>query len=275
MNSDLLKFETPKPELYLIKEDGHKALIEVIRKRQTRGEIVNVLITGKQGTGKSKFCEQYAAQTKSPYAVLEIGLLGDPRQIFGYTILKDGKTEFVKGLFTEAITTPNCVIHLQEINRPESDRALNAIFSVLDATQRKVWIDELGQYVKVASGVVFFATLNEGYEFVGTIPLDAALKSRFSIKLALDVLDPNSEISLLQSRCGLSPESANEIIAVAGKIREANLKDKEIYVSTRDILNIGELVRDGLDNFLAFKTVLGHDADTQEFIRLAMQMMRK
>ena len=188
--------EVPASIHYFIHTE-HKELLDYVDAQRLTGQNTNILIKGPQGCGKSSLPQQYAAIKGLPLATLEIGLMSDASQIFGNVVLEGGETKYVPGLFTKALQTPNCVIHLQELNRPESDKTLNAIFSVLDDQQRKLWIDDAEMYVKVAPGVTFFATLNEGYEFVGTMPLDEALEDRFSIKMRLDYMPEDMEIKLL------------------------------------------------------------------------------
>lgn len=125
----------------------------------------NVLVTGRQGCGKSSLVTQYAAVFNKPLATFQVGILSEPGQLFGEYVLRDGETRYNQFLFPQALQTPNCVIHLEEINRPEYPKALNMLFSIL-SDGRKVWMDELG-LLKVAEGVVCFATLNEGEEFIG------------------------------------------------------------------------------------------------------------
>lgn len=256
----------PQRHPYLIQAE-HVKLLGIADRRTEQGTSTNVLIRGAQGTGKSDLVSQFAASRQRPLAVLEVGRLAESREIFGYMELRDGRTNYVKGLFTDAITTPNCVVHLQEINRPESDKALNAIFSVLDDIQRSIWIDELGESIKVASGVTFFASLNEGYEFIGTLPLDAALEDRFHIKMKLGPLPEEIETNLLCVRLQISQEAATEIVGMVNKLRTN--AQHPLHVSTRDIIFIAEFVQLGLTAMEAVKAVIGYDQDKLEGILLA------
>ena len=108
----------PKERPYLISQE-HKELLNIVQRMSVRGKNSNVLVTGLSGCGKSEMPTQFAAVHKRPLAVLEVGRLSESSQIFGYMDLQDGNTSYVKGLFTDAITTPNCVVHLQELNRTE------------------------------------------------------------------------------------------------------------------------------------------------------------
>ena len=104
---------------------------------------VNMLVAGRQGCGKSSLVKQYAAVYQQPLATFQVGILSEPGQLFGEYSLEDGETKYRQFLFPQAIQTPNCVIHLEEINRPENPKALNMLFSIL-SDDRQVWMDELG-----------------------------------------------------------------------------------------------------------------------------------
>lgn len=244
----------PPSKVHFFLTDAHKQVLAYIRERQSLGKSTNILVTGPQGSGKSTLPAQYAAVNGRPYCVLEIGLLNESSQIFGRTILAEGKTSYQPGLLVKAIQTPGTVIHLQELNRPENDRTLNAIFSILDDQQRGIWVDEADQFFAVAPGVVFFASLNQGYDFVGTMPLDIALLDRFSVRLQMSYLPPPIEANLLLLRCGLNGQLATQIVGMANQLR--NNSQKPLQVSTRALIAIAEMVKYGLPTRSAFQTAL-------------------
>ncbi len=256
----------PTPEEnFFLPEDIINTLnrIDLLSKRHP----VNVLVAGKQGCGKSTMVKQFAARNKRPLATFQIGILSEPGQLFGEHRLKDGETYYQSFLFPQAIQTPNCVIHLEEINRPEHPKALNMLFSVL-AEDRKVWLDELGT-IKVADGVVFFATLNEGEEFVGTEALDAALRDRFYITV-LDYLPMDVETKVLHLKAGISEADALTIVNIANNLR-GNSKEP-IIVSTRHTLMIAELVAVGATIREAFINSLQVSRDVLESILLSLHL---
>ena len=228
---------------------------------------VNVLVAGKQGCGKSTLVRQFAARNKRPLAVFQIGILSEPGQLFGEHRLKEGETYYQQFLFPQAIQTPGCVIHLEEINRPEHPKALNMLFSVL-AEDRKVWTDELG-LLKVADEVVFFATLNEGEEFVGTEMLDAALRDRFYVS-TLDYLPSDIETKVLCLKGGLDEAEALTIVNVANKLRH-NTREP-VIVSTRHTLMIAEMVAVGASVNDAFINSLQISRDLLESVLLSLHV---
>ena len=262
-------FPVPPVQQYLINSTNSK-LLSIVDGISARGDVVNVMVSGPQGVGKSELAEQYAATRGRPYAVVEVGRLSDPSQIFGYMDLREGETTYVPGIFTKAITYPGTVIHLQEINRPENDKALNALFSVLDDKQRRIWVDEMSRYVEVAPGVVFFATLNEGFEFIGTLPLDKALRNRFPIKIVLKKLPHAEEMKLLTMKQGLNSSDANLLMNMVEGLR--NNSQHPTNVSTRDMMFMALLIKEGADVDLAIATVIGGDSDAIENMNLSKHM---
>ncbi|ACM20789.1 aromatic hydrocarbon degradation ATPase [Geotalea daltonii FRC-32] len=206
----------------------------------SRKKPVNVLISGRQGCGKSSLVRQYAAIYQRPLSTFQVGILSEPSQLFGEYALEAGETKYKQFLFPEAIQTPNSVIHLEEINRPEHPKALNMLFSLL-SDSRDVWLEELG-HLKVADGVVFFATLNEGEDFVGTELLDAALRDRFYF-LLMDYLPNEVEKEVLIKKTGITAPQADDIMAALNFMR--GNPEMRVDVSTRTALMIGDMMAVG------------------------------
>jgi nitric oxide reductase NorQ protein len=228
---------------------------------------VNILVAGRQGCGKSSLVKQYAAVYQQPLATFQVGILSEPGQLFGEYSLEGGETKYRQFLFPQAIQTPNCVIHLEEINRPENPKALNMLFSIL-SDDRQVWMDELG-LLKVADGVTFFATLNEGEEFVGTELLDPALRDRFYVTL-MDYLPNEVEKEVLMKKTLVPDEQADDIIHAINTLRSHS--ELSIEVSTRTTLMIGEMVTAGATLREAVTTSLQTSKETLESILLSLHI---
>ena len=265
------KLSIPNKKPFLI-EESTGFLLDYLDSETLDGNISNVLIRGLSGCGKSELVNQYAATRQRPLAVLEVGRLSEASQIFGSQTLENGNIIYRPGLFLEAIQTQDAIIHLQELNRSETDKALNAIFSVLDDTFRGVWLDELQRVVKVAPGVVFFATVNEGYQFIGTMPIDDALKNRFSINIELGYLPAENETFIISSRTGILPDVAKSLVETANTLRYA--QTDPFHISTRQILAMAKLIKRGAPLLLAFKTVLPK-ADLEEIEKVLLVLQLK
>jgi nitric oxide reductase NorQ protein len=269
MNRETAKLAVPEPDPHFFLSEDVIESMNRIRLLSDRHP-VNVLIAGKQGCGKSTMVRQFAARNNRPLATFQIGMLSEPGQLFGEHALKDGKTYYRKFLFPDAIRTKGCIIHLEEINRPEHPKALNMLFSVL-SEDRSIYTDELG-HIRVADNVVFFATLNEGDEFVGTEMLDAALRDRFYVTL-LDYLPREVETRVLCLKTGIDEADALTIVNVANQLRE-NTREP-IVVSTRHTLMIAELISVGAGIEKAFSISLQISLDMLESILLSLHVETK
>jgi nitric oxide reductase NorQ protein len=256
----------PDEDPYFYASNDVLNILDKIKKISQRHP-VNVLIAGKQGCGKSSLVKQYAAVNRQPLATFQVGILSEPGQLFGEYALEGGETKYRQFLFPQALQTPNCVIHLEEINRPEHPKALNMLFSIL-SDDRQVWMDELG-LLKVADGVVFFATLNEGDEFVGTELLDAALRDRFYLIL-MDYLPNDVEREVLISKTGVTAEQARHIIDIANTLR--GKPDLSAQISTRTTLMIGEMVFAGAALGEAITASLQTNKETLESVLISLHM---
>jgi len=248
------KLSVPKRVQFMVSEET-KFLLKYVDTVSNSGRNINILIRGLSGCGKSELVAQYAASRDRPLAVLEIGRLSESSQIFGSKSIENGSIVYQPGLFTEAIQTENAVIHLQEINRSETDKALNAIFSVLDETFRGIWLDEVQRVIKVAPGVTFFATMNEGYQFIGTMPIDEALANRFAVNIELGYLPKDFEVTLVMTRVKLPPTQAVDLIELVNRLRTNS--QEPIHISTRNVLAMADLLLNGASMFLALKATIG------------------
>ena len=263
---NISSLRVPREDPYYYANQETMGILEKIHKI-SKNHPVNVLVAGRQGCGKSSLVRQFAAVYQQPLATFQVGILSEPGQLFGEYALENGETKYKQFLFPQAIQTPNCVIHLEEINRPEHPKALNMLFSIL-SDDRRVWMDELGM-LQVADGVVFFATLNEGEEFIGTELLDAALRDRFYIIL-MDYLPNDVEREVLIKKTDVTKEDADMIIDAINVLRSNS--ELSIEVSTRTTLMIGEMVAAGASLREAIVTSLQTNKETLESILLSLHM---
>jgi len=204
------------------------------------------------------------------YVPIPIGSLQETGQLMGRWELIGGETKFIKGKFPIAVETPNTIIHLEELNRPESPKALNDLFPLLDDS-RAIVHEQLGE-LRVTNSVVFVATLNEGYEYSGIDPLDAALQDRFHI-ITLDYLPVQIESNLSLLRTGLTGEKVNELLYFANKLR-ADGQDP-VHISTRRMLMMAELMVNGLDIQNAIIANVALDRDKLENVLLQFDFAGK
>lgn len=220
--------------------EAHLGQLERIYRRTEKGEQINVFISGPKGCGKTTLAREYASRYRRPFYEVHSGTFIDAEQWFGKDRLFDGETWYRKSRFIHALESPNTVVLLDEINRAHPE-VLGAIMGLLD-WRRSLWNDDLGYQVKVAPGVVFFATINEGDDYYGTNPMDAALIDRFSRTILLDYPPEAAEASILEKN-GLDPARAKRLARFAVLLRKA---DRPVPVSTRQLLTTADELADGV-----------------------------
>lgn len=242
----------------------NKALIQSIMAGRT-SHPVNILIKGKHGLGKSELARQLAATYQMDYVPIPINLLQESGQLMGHDEFLDNQTTFIESNFVKAVRTPNSLIHLEELNRPESPKALGELFPILDDS-RMIVHDKIGA-VRVAEGVVFVGTLNIGFEYTGVDPLDEALRDRFHF-IELGYLPPAEETKLILMRTGLSGPVVTQLVDLVNSLRYDG--QEPIHVSTRRILMIAELVQAGLPMHTALASSIGIDKDKLESVLLRL-----
>lgn len=233
-----------------------------------KGEVVNVLLVGPKGTGKTSLPREFAAANRRPFFTIHCQLISERDDWWGSQELSiERGTYFEKAAFLDAVETPGCVILLDEANRTHPEN-LNALFGFLDH-RRMAYVPALKREVAVSPGVVFFVTLNEGYEYVGTNPVDEALRDRMTYAVRMGYVPKRVEVSILERRTGIDGETAQKLAEFARTVRR-NPK-LAVPVSTRQLLGAASLVAEGmaLPDAVLFSVVnaMGEDVDRQALLQ--------
>ncbi|MCJ8006570.1 AAA family ATPase [Lederbergia wuyishanensis] len=140
----------------------------------------NVLLKGPTGSGKTKLAETLSNIFNQPMHSINCSVDMDAEALLGFKTIeqKNGQNliEFVPGPVIKAMKTGH-LLYIDEINmaKPETLPILN---SVLDY-RRMVFNPFTGSVVRAQTHFGVIAAINEGY--IGTVPLNEALKNRFVV----------------------------------------------------------------------------------------------
>ncbi|BDG32180.1 hypothetical protein PthBH41_18920 [Parageobacillus thermoglucosidasius] len=140
----------------------------------------NILLKGPTGAGKTKLAETLSSIFGQPMHSVNCSVDLDAEALLGFKTIQNrgGKAEieFVPGPVIQAMTKGH-LLYIDEINmaKPETLPILNGVLDY----RKMITNPFTGEVVKAKETFGVIAAINEGY--VGTVPLNEALKNRFVV----------------------------------------------------------------------------------------------
>jgi MoxR-like ATPase len=228
--------------------------LDAMKKQRDAGFPAFALVTGPAGTAKTRLASAWAFVNDLPVVIVEGQSIQTAGDWFGSIIPVAGGFEWVWSDAALLILTGQpCVIVLDELNRPENERALNGVMGLTDwkATAKPVGAPHA---VTLKPGQCIIATLNEGPEYVGTVEVDAAVRDRFDAAgIRMGYVSEAVEVRVLMAQApGIDREVAKRLVRVANGQR-AKRDDDTLYpshnvLSPRALVTIARtIVVGGLD----------------------------
>jgi len=196
---------------FLIRQQGyvppHKDLLIDAISALSMGK--NILLKGPTGSGKTKFAETLSSLFQQPMFSINASVDLDAESLMGFKTLtyenEKQKIEFVPGPVTNAMQY-GTFLYIDEINmaKPET---LPLINGTLDY-RRQVTNPFTSELLTAKNGFNVIAAINEGY--VGTVPLNEALKNRFVV-IDIPYLEGDLLKQLIQMNTRLSDETTIDL----------------------------------------------------------------
>lgn len=224
-----------------------QTLVDAWKLRQS-GVPASVLVTGPAGTAKTALVRAFAASQDVDFLKVDGGAIrtaddwaGAFRQDPNTKTWQHRWSPFARVLQRARPT----IVLVDELNRTESPGALNALLGLFDWTG-SLLVPDANAVLHMPPGVLVVATANIGPEFVGTLPLDGAVRQRFPFGIRLDYPTPEIEEKLLVNMAGIEAEEAERLVRIAG-MQRANREDPQQYpsgavISTRVLIDISRRI---------------------------------
>jgi MoxR-like ATPase len=161
---------------------GNNAYLEELVKNEQAPEWEKLtakgmtVMVGPRGTGKNKITDFYCGETNRPLFRYACSPDKEERDLTYDVELSDGEVVRIPTRILTAITTPNSVLELDELNllRPNVAKFFNSLFD----GDRTVFLND--QQIKAAPGVVFVGLMNPA-EYDGVEDLPETIDDRSNI----------------------------------------------------------------------------------------------
>jgi MoxR-like ATPase len=227
-----------------------------------QGRPAAVLITGPAGTAKTMMVQSFAAKLNVPYLKVDCAPIRTVDDWAG-GLKQDPATKTWAhrwSPFAKALREGKpCVILLDELTRTETPAALNGVLGLLDETGTML-VPDANDVLRLPKGILIIATANIGPEFVGTLPLDGAVRQRFMQGIRMDYPTEALEAKLLCDRSGITRDVADMLVRMAVQQRkhrdDAQRFPSGSIISTRLLLGMADNIRHGAPHRDAVWSVL-------------------
>lgn len=224
----------------------------------------NLMFLGPSGSGKTDGARYLAALVGLPFAKVDAASMTDPEAWFGTReiVVHDGVavTDYRPSAFVEALGRPG-VLLIDEVNRVR-DEHRNVLLPLLDST-RSVTNPLTGETVFRDPKCFIIMSGNIGLHFTGTSAIDPAFMTR-ALTVEFTYIDAESETRVVRDATGCDDDSAAILVRFANETRAKVESDPEFLpISTREIIEAGRLIKDGLSRDLAVKFVVLNAASSE------------
>lgn len=223
----------------------------------------NCWLAGERGTGKTEFVLQIAARLQRRCVRVNFDEAVERADFIGGNTIENGTVKWSAGAIAKAIQHPGAIILLDEIGFARAG-SIAVLHSLCERSpHRALTINETGQSIPVAPGVVFFCCDNSNGHgntsgnFEDVRAQNSAFIDRFSFTLRFDYLRADKEAKLISTRTGLSAAAAEIIVGFATVARQkasAGLLTQP--PSLRQLFALARAVKKGLPLSLAFRNAV-------------------
>ena len=252
------------PPIHLAKRYVHRKVYGVEDFKtfdKARANKINVLIYGPTGPGKTTAVEAWAAERGLRMATVSGNASMESRQLFG-GFIPDGNGSYgwIDGPVTDVVRNGG-VLLLDEMNFI-SPKIYTTLYPLTDGRRSITLLDHMGETIVAHPDLTIFATMNPDY--IGTTPLNFAMRNRFDIQLFWDY-DDAVEAKLVKSKA---------LLLLIKQLRaEAAKGQYETPISTNMVMELEAFIEDAdLGYDFAIENFIAHfGSDEQASVRLVFQ----
>ena len=220
-----------------------------------------ILIKGPTGCGKTRFIQYMAKRLGRPLITVSCHDDLTASDLVGRHLIGSEGTYWSDGPLTRAVRQ-GAICYLDEVVEARKDTTV--VLHPLTDDRRILPLERTGEILAAPLEFMLVVSYNPGYQNLlkGMKP---STRQRF-IATSFDFPEPDLERHVLMEETGIDPESAEQLVRLAGALRALKDHDLEESASTRLLVYAATLIKAGFPFHDACKAALveplSDDADT-------------
>jgi nitric oxide reductase NorQ protein len=202
---------------------------------------IPVIVKGPTGCGKTRFIEHMAYDLSLPLITVSCHEDLTAADLVGRFLFKDEQTVWQDGPLTIAARHGG-ICYLDEIVEARKDTTV--IIHSLTDDRRLLYIDKTGEVIRAHQNFMMVMSYNPGYQSV-VKDLKQSTKQRFAT-LSFEHPEIENETEIIESETHLDHEQSRRLAEMGSRIRELQGFGLEEGVSSRLLVYVGRLMKEGL-----------------------------
>jgi nitric oxide reductase NorQ protein len=198
------------------------------------------MLKGPTGCGKTRFVEHMAWRLKRPLVTVACHEDLIASELLGRYLLQEDETVWIDGPLTRAVRM-GAFCYLDEIVEARKDTTV--VIHPLTDNRRLLTIDKKGEILTAHPDFLMVISYNPGYQSV-LKDLKQSTRQRF-VSIDFDYPTPEKESEIIIRESGIDPQTAGQLVALAGKIRSIREHGLVEGASTRLLIYAARLIRHG------------------------------
>ncbi|PIP79840.1 MAG: AAA family ATPase [Gammaproteobacteria bacterium CG22_combo_CG10-13_8_21_14_all_40_8] len=210
-----------------------------------------LLLKGPTGCGKTRFIEHMANELQLPLYTVACHDDLTATDLVGRHLIGAGDTIWQDGPLTRAVRNGG-ICYLDEVIEARKDTTV--VIHPLTDDRRILPIDRTGEILHAPDNFMLVVSYNPGYQNLMK-GLKPSTRQRF-ISLSFDYLQPELEVKVVHQETGYPIAGCQQLVQLAQALRRLKGVDLEEGASTRLLVYVARLLKDGFDPVLACKAAL-------------------
>ncbi len=220
---------------YIPQQDEQQLFEAAFRSR------IPLIVKGPTGCGKTRFIEHMAYSLDVPLITVSCHEDLTAADLVGRYLFKDEQTVWHDGPLTLGVRYGG-ICYLDEIVEARKDTTV--IIHSLTDDRRILYIDKTGEVLRAHKNFMMVLSYNPGYQSI-VKDLKQSTKQRFA-SITFDNPTVEVETRIIETETGLAGEESHKLAEMGAKIRALKGYGLDEGVSSRLLVYVGRLMKEGL-----------------------------